>query len=127
VGGLLRCRCVRLAIQHEDFGNTAAEAIACGTTVDHYGPLGHSSAGERPRWIVIPHTATDLAAAIGRHDLSDTANHTRFGLPEGWKLVFADSLGFPDSAVLILARFLTRIDSCLRGEVCPSCGRLRNR
>jgi glycosyltransferase involved in cell wall biosynthesis len=51
---------------HENFGNTAAEAIACGTPViitDRCGiaPLVSGRAG-----IVIPHNLADLAAAIGR-------------------------------------------------------------
>jgi glycosyltransferase involved in cell wall biosynthesis len=55
-----------LPSQHENFGNTAAEAIVCGTPViitDRCGiaPLVSGRAG-----IVIPHNVADLAAAIGR-------------------------------------------------------------
>jgi glycosyltransferase involved in cell wall biosynthesis len=55
-----------LPSQHENFGNTAAEAISCGTPViitDRCGiaPLVNGRAG-----IVIPHNLADLAAALGR-------------------------------------------------------------
>jgi glycosyltransferase involved in cell wall biosynthesis len=55
-----------LPSQHENFGNTAAEAIACGTPViitDRcgIGPLVNGRAG-----IVIPYDVADLAEAIGR-------------------------------------------------------------
>jgi glycosyltransferase involved in cell wall biosynthesis len=55
-----------LPSQHENFGNTAAEAIACGTPViitDRCGiaPLVNGRVG-----IVIPHNVADLEAAIGR-------------------------------------------------------------
>ncbi len=55
-----------LPSQHENFGNTAAESIACGTPViitDRCGiaPLLDGRAG-----IVIPYSVPDLAAAIGR-------------------------------------------------------------
>ena len=55
-----------LPSQHENFGNTAAEAIACGTPViitDRCGiaPLVNGRAG-----IVIPHNVDDLTAAISR-------------------------------------------------------------